>query len=327
MSGNHGHDFSRAVRLVEEASRAGADAIKLQTYTPDTLTIPCDNRFFRIEGGTLWDGKTLHELYGEAYTPWEWHAPLQKVAEGVGLDFFSTPFDSSAVDFLVELDVPVYKIASFEMVDPELISKVASTGKPMIISTGMSSELEIEEALAAARSGGRGEVAVLKCTSAYPAPPEEINLRAMQELALRFDVVAGLSDHTLGTTVPVAAVALGAGIIEKHFTLSRDEPGPDNAFSLEPAEFAEMVRSVRVAEKALGAPTLGVSEAEGKSKVFRRSLFVVEDVKAGDAFTSDNVRSIRPGHGLAPKHLREVLGRRATRDVTRGTPLGWELVV
>jgi pseudaminic acid synthase len=322
MSANHGQNFDQAVEIIRAAKEAGADAIKLQTYTPDTITINCHTEPFRIKG-TMWDGRNLYDLYGEAYTPWEWQPKLKQVADELGLDCFSTPFDFTAVDFLEKMNVPAHKIASFELVDLSLIRRVACTGKPVIMSTGMASLTEIDEAVRAFRDGGGKQLALLKCTSAYPAPPEEINLRTIPHLAEAFGVPIGLSDHTLGITVPVAAVALGACVIEKHFTLSRAAGGPDAAFSLEPSEFRAMVEAVRTAEKALGRVSYEVTEKEKASRIFRRSLFVVEDMKARDVFTEDNVRSIRPGHGLPPKHLPEVLGRRAACDLVRGTPLRW----
>lgn len=326
MSANHGQDYNQAVRILHAMKEAGADAVKLQTYTPDTLTIECDNEYFRIGEGTIWEGKNLYGLYGEAYTPWDWHAGLKEEAEKFGLDLFSTPFDSTAVDFLEDLGVPAHKIASFENVDLPLIERVAATGKPIIMSTGMASLAEIDDAVRAARDGGCRELALLKCTSAYPSPPEEMHLRTIPHLAEAFGVVSGLSDHTLGVAVPVAAVALGACIIEKHFTLSRDIPGPDSSFSLEPGEFAELVKAVRTVEAALGEVSYEVTEKEEASRVFRRSLFVVTNVKKGEKFTTENVRSIRPGYGLPPKVIVEVLGRSADRDIARGTPLGWNMI-
>jgi N-acetylneuraminate synthase len=325
LSANHGQSFEQAVRLVRAAKEAGADAVKLQTYTADTLTIRSDRPEFRVGGGTLWDGRTLHDLYGEAYTPWEWQPKLKAVADELGLDLFSTPFDPTAVDFLERMGVPAYKVASFELVDLPLVETIARTGKPMILSTGMATLAEIAEAVDAARRAGAGGLALLKCTSAYPAPPEEMNLRTIPHLAEAFGVPAGLSDHTLGIAVPVAAVALGACIIEKHFTLSRAEPGPDSAFSLEPHEFRAMVEGVRTAERALGTIHYGLCGRDEASRVFRRSLFAVRDVKAGEPFTTENVRSIRPGHGLPPKDLPRVLGRCASRNLTAGTPLTWDL--
>jgi len=323
MSANHGQSFDKAVELVRAAQVAGADAVKFQTYTPDTLTIDSTNDYFRIGEGTLWEGKSLYKLYEEAYTPWDWQPKLKTIAEDLGLHCFSTPFDDSAVDFLENLKVPAHKIASFELVDTGLLRKVASTGKPVIMSTGMATLSEIDEAVRTLREAGCTELALLKCTSAYPSPPEEMNLRSIAHLSEAFGVPVGLSDHTLGISVPVAAVALGACIIEKHFTLRRDDGGPDAAFSLEPAEFKAMVTAVRVAEKALGAVNYEVTEKETHSRMFRRSLFIVEDIKAGEIFTSKNVRSIRPGHGLSPKHLSHVIGRHASQDLGRGTPLSW----
>lgn len=325
MSGNHGHQFERAVQIIHAAKEAGADAVKLQTYTADTLTIDCRNEFFQIKG-TLWEGKNLYDLYGEAYTPWDWQPKLKEIANGLGLDCFSTPFDAGAVDFLETMAVPAHKIASFELVDLRLIRKVAETGKPVIMSTGMASLAEIQEAVDAFRDAGGTQLALLKCTSAYPSPPEEMNLRTIGHLAETFGVPIGLSDHTLGFAAPVAAVALGACIVEKHFTLSRATPGPDSAFSLEPAEFKAMVGAVKEAERALGSISYEVTEQEKVSHIFRRSLFAVDDIEAGEPFTNHNTRSIRPGYGLAPKHLERLLRARAKTKITRGTPLSWELV-
>jgi N-acetylneuraminate synthase len=325
VSANHHQDFDQAVKIIRAAKEAGADAVKLQTYTPDTMTIACNRPEFRIKG-TIWEGRNLYELYGEAYTPWDWHPRLKQVANDLGLDLFSSPFDVTAVDFLEAMNVPAHKVASFELVDIPPIRKMARTGKPLIMSTGMATVEEIEEAVQTARKAGAEQIALLKCTSAYPALPEEMNLRTIPELSRRFGVPVGLSDHTMGTAVPVAAVALGACIIEKHLTLSRSEPGPDSAFSLEPQEFKAMVDAVRVAEKALGAVNFGIGTKEANSRVFRRSLFVVQDVKRGEVFTEENIRSIRPGHGLHTRHLSDVLGRSAARDIERGTPLSWDLV-
>lgn len=326
LSANHGQDFDQAVRIVRAMAASGADAVKVQTYTADTLTIPCDNEFFRIGGGTLWDGRTLHDLYQEAFMPWDWQPKLQAVATELGLDFFSTPFDASAVDFLEAMNVPVHKVASFELVDLPLLRKIAATRKPVIASTGMATQEEIAEAVKTLCDGGCTQLALLKCTSAYPALPEEMHLGTIADMGARFGVPVGLSDHTMGHTVPVAAVALGACIVEKHFTLSRATPGPDSTFSLEPDEFKAMVAAIRTTEKALGRVNYEVSANEAKSRQFRRSLFVVADVKAGEPFTTRNVRSIRPGHGLHTRYLGEVLGKKAKRDVLRGTPLSWELV-
>jgi N-acetylneuraminate synthase len=327
LSANHNQSFEQSVALIRAAKEAGADAVKLQTYTPDTLTIKSDSDLFIHPEGSLWAGKTLYDLYSEAYMPWEWQPKLKEIADEIGIDLFSTAFDPTAVDFLEEMGVPVHKVASFEIVDIPLIEKMARTGKPLIISTGMATLGEIEEAVQAARRAGATQIALLKCTSAYPAPPEEMNLRTIPHMAEAFSVPVGLSDHTLGIAVPVAAVALGACIVEKHFTLSRDIPGPDSAFSLEPQEFKAMVEAIRTVEKALGTVHYGVSERENKSRVFRRSLFVVKDVKAGDVFTEENLRSIRPGHGLAPKYLKDILGARAACDLEQGTPLHWRHIV
>jgi pseudaminic acid synthase len=326
VSANHHQNFEEAVKIVHAAKDAGADAVKLQTYTADTITIDSDRPHFRVGGGTIWDGRNLHDLYREAYTPWEWQPKLKFAANDLGMDCFSSAFDATAVEFLGKMGVPAHKVASFELVDIPLIRKMAQTGKPLIMSTGMASLEEIEEAVQTARQAGAKQIALLKCTSAYPAPPEEMNLRTIPELSIRYGVPAGLSDHTMTISVPVAAVALGACIIEKHITLSRSTPGPDSAFSLEPHEFKAMVHAVREAEKALGAVHFGLSEKEAGMRAFRRSLFVVQDVKQGEPFTAENVRSIRPGHGLHTRHLEEVLGRRAARNVERGTPLSWDLL-
>ena len=326
LSANHNQDFDLAVKIIHAAKEAGADAVKLQTYTADTITINSDRPEFRIGGGTLWDGRNLHDLYGEAYTPWEWQPKLKQVANDLGMDLFSSPFDASAVEFLEKMGVPAYKVASFELVDIPLIQKMARTGKPLIVSTGLATLEEIQEAVRAARNAGATEIALLKCTSAYPASPDEMNLRTIPELARRFDVPVGLSDHTMGIAVPVAAVALGACIIEKHLTLSRSQPGPDSAFSLEPHEFKAMVEAVRTTERALGKVQFGPAAHEVNSLTFRRSLFVVEDLKQGQPFSNANIHSIRPGHGLHTRHLPEILGKHATRDIQRGTPLSWDLI-
>lgn len=326
MSANHNQDFDQAVEILKVAKEAGADAVKLQTYTPDTITVSCNNEYFQIGKGTIWEGKKLYDLYGEAYTPWQWQPRLKKFADEIGIDLFSSPFDPSAVDFLEQMDVPAYKVASFELVDIPLIQRMAKTGKPMIISTGMATLAEIEEAVQTAKEAGATQIALLKCVSAYPARPEEMNLRTIPHMAEAFHVPTGLSDHTLGIAVPVAAVALGACIIEKHFTLSRSVPGPDSAFSLEPEEFKAMVHAIRSVEKAIGQVHYGVSGNEDKSRVFRRSLFVVKDMRAEEIFTLENVRSIRPGYGLHTRYLPEILGRRAVQDIPRGQPLSWDLV-
>jgi N-acetylneuraminate synthase len=325
LSANHGQSCERALALVRAARECGADAVKLQTYTADTLTLACDRPEFRIGAGTIWAGRTLHELYQEAFTPWEWQPRLKAAAEELGLHCFSTPFDETAVEFLEKMDVPAWKIASFELVDLPLIRRVAQTGRPVIMSTGMASLDEIGEAVAAARDAGCTQIALLKCTSSYPARFDEMNLRTIPDLAARFDVPVGLSDHSPGSAVAVAAVALGACIVEKHLILSRADGGPDAPFSLEPAEFQRLVEDVRAAERALGRVSYEVSAREAASRTFRRSLFAVADIAAGETFTEQNVRSIRPAHGLAPKHLPALLGRHAARPIERGTPLTWEM--
>ncbi len=326
MSANHGQDFQRAADTLRAAKEAGADAIKLQTYTADTLTLASDRECFRISGGTLWDGRTLHELYQEAYMPWEWQPKLKTLADEVGIHLFSSAFDASAVDFLERMDVPAHKVASFELIDLPLIRKMARTGKPLIMSTGMATLAEIEEAVSAARNEGASDIALLRCSSAYPAPPESIHLRTIPFLSAAFDVPAGLSDHTLGIAVPVAAVAMGACIIEKHFTLSRGFGGPDSAFSLEPAELRAMVDAIRTAERSLGGIHFGATDNERESRKFRRSLFAVERVRAGEPFTEKNVRSVRPADGLAPRYFEAVLESRARVDIDPGTPLSWSLI-
>jgi len=326
LSGNHGHRYDDAVGLVRAAKGAGADAVKLQTYTPDTITIDSERLEFVVAEGSPWSGRRLYELYGEASMPWDWQPKLKAIADDLGIHLFSTPFDFTAVDFLEAMDVPVYKIASLELVDLPLIQRVARTGKPVIMSTGASTLAEIEEAVSAFRAAGDQALALLKCTSAYPAPLGEMNLATIPDLAATFGVPVGLSDHSLGLSVPVAAVALGACIVEKHLTLSRSVPTPDSAFSLEPGEFRAMVEAIREAENARGDVSYEITEHEAASRTFRRSLYVVESVRAGEPLTQDNVRSIRPGNGLPPKHLDEVVGRRASRDIEAGTPLSWDLL-
>lgn len=325
MSGNHNGDLRRALALVESAAEAGADAVKLQTYTADTMTIDHPGTEFRIQGG-LWDGKTLYELYDWAHTPWEWHKALFARGKDLGMAVFSSPFDASAVEFLEGLGAPAYKIASFEAVDLPLIEKAAKTAKPVIISTGMADLTEISEAVDTARRYGSGEIVLLHCISGYPTPPEESNLLTLPDLARRFGVVTGLSDHTLGTAVAVAAVALGANVIEKHFTLRRADGGPDAAFSLEPDELAELCRTCRTAWTALGAATYDRKPSEQSNATFRRSLYIVEDIAAGEPFTKKNLRAIRPGRGLPPKHLKDFLGQKAKQDIARGTPVSWSLL-
>lgn len=327
LSGNHNQSLERALSLVRAAHAAGVDAIKLQTYTADTLTIDCDAPGFRITDPTsLWYGKTLYDLYQWAHTPWEWHAPLFALCRELGIMAFSTPFDETAVDFLEQFDLPCYKIASFEMIDTPLLAKVARTGRPIVMSTGMASEEEIQEALDTIRSSGGEQVVLLKCTSAYPAPPESMNLATLPAMRRRFGVPVGLSDHTLGTTVAVTAVALGACLIEKHFTLARGDGGPDAEFSLEPAELRRLVKEVDIASRAIGTAGFGRGSAEAANMAFRRSLYVVKDMAAGETFTRENVRRIRPGFGLAPRFIETVLGKRAALAVLRGTPLSWDLI-
>jgi pseudaminic acid synthase len=322
MSGNHNGDLDRAIEIMVAARDAGADAIKLQTYTADTITLDHDGPGFRIEGGP-WDGRTLHQLYEEAHTPWEWHEKLFEKGRDLGVAVFSSPFDFSAVDFLEGLNCPAYKIASFEIIDLPLIARAAATGKPLILSTGMADKKEIGEAIKAARDAGCRELGLLHCVSAYPAKPEEANLRTISDLAESFGVVMGLSDHTPGVAVSIAAVALGACVIEKHLTLKRSDGGPDAEFSLEPSELSDLVKGCRTGFEALGQVSYACTIGEEGSAVFRRSLYVVRDIAAGEVLSGDSIKSIRPGYGLAPKHYETVLGRRAKHDILRGTPLSW----
>ena len=325
LSANHGHSLNTAIETIKAAKRAGADAIKLQTYTADTLTIDCDNEYFTIKEG-LWNGRTLYELYKEAYTPWEWHEELFRVANEEGLICFSSPFDKTAVDFLEQFDPPTYKIASFEIQDIPLIEYAASKGRPMIMSTGIAELEDIELAVKTCRDAGNNDITLLKCTSSYPAPIEEANLATIPDLKKRFDVEAGLSDHTMGLVAPVVAVTLGANVIEKHFILDKSIGGPDATFSLDQHEFTQMVNAVREAEKAVGNVNFELTEKVKASRKFARSLFVVKDIKAGETFTEENVRSIRPGYGLHPKYLKELIGRVATKELEKGTPLHWDLI-
>lgn len=320
LSANHAGNLDNAKELIRVAKHAGADCVKLQTYTADTLTIDCDNKYFQISSGT-WKGENLYSLYKKAYTPWEWHPELMEEARKVGLDFFSTPFDKTAVDFLEELGVGFYKIASFELVDIPLIKYVASKGKPIILSTGMASKKEISEACEAIRSEGNESFALLKCSSAYPSIPADMNLATMQDLRDSFLVPIGLSDHSMGSLGAVVAVSMGAAIIEKHLCLSRDIPNPDASFSMEPQEFSSMVQQIREAEKAIGKISYSLSKKEQENALFRKSLFVVKDMEEGELFTLENVRSIRPSYGMKPKHLFEVLGQVASCHLVRGTPL------
>lgn len=325
LSANHNGDLNVAIETIRAAKRAGADAIKLQTYTPDTLTIDCDNKYFKIEEGTLWDGKTLYELYGEAYTPWEWHKRLFEVAEEEGLICFSSPFDFTAVDFLEKLKVPAYKIASFEIQDIPLIEYAASKGKPIIISTGIAEEEDIQLAVDTCRKVGNNDIILLKCTSSYPAPLELANLNTIPDIKKRYKVEVGFSDHTYGSLAPTVATTLGAKVIEKHFILDKSIGGPDADFSLDVNEFTEMVNKVRDTEKLLGKVSYEISEKVRKNRKFARSLFVVDDVKAGDRITKDNIRSIRPGYGLHPKYYNDILGKSFLIDIEKGTPLSKDM--
>jgi N-acetylneuraminate synthase len=325
MSANHNQDLEQALKIVEAAKAAGADAIKTQTYSPDSITMPLKGTG-KVLDGTIWEGSDLYDLYVKACMPMEWQAVIKKAAKEAGLDFLSTAFSPKDVAFLEKLEVKAHKTASFELVDIPLIERMASTGKPLIISTGMGTLEEIDEAVQAAKRGGCREMALLKCTSAYPAAPNEMNLRAIPFMSTRYNVPIGISDHTLGTTISVAAVALGANIVEKHLTLSRSTPGPDSQFSVEPSEFKTMVSDIRKVEAAMGEASFEIGELEKKNMIFRRSLFVVMDMRKGERFTEENVKSIRPNFGLQPKYLKDVLGKRAKKDVSKGTPLSWELV-
>ncbi len=326
LSANHLQDLDLALKTIEAIKESGADAVKLQTYTPDTITLNVKNEHFMIKEGTLWDGQYLYDLYKKAYTPWEWHEKLFSFARELGLVCFSSPFDKTAVDFLEGLGVPAYKIASFEIVDIPLIEYIASKGKPIIISTGIATLSDIEEAIKACKRAGNEQIILLKCVSEYPTPYEDANLRTIPNMRETFGVPVGLSDHTLGIAVPIASVALGAVMVEKHFILDRNLGGPDSAFSLEPEEFKAMVSAIRQVEKALGKVSYELTERQKAMRKFSRSLFVAKDMKAGEVFTEENVRSVRPGVGLHPKYLRDILGKRARFDIKAGTPLSWELV-
>ncbi|OQY09321.1 MAG: pseudaminic acid synthase [Fusobacteriia bacterium 4572_132] len=326
LSANHNQNFDIAVKTIKAAKKAGADAIKLQTYTADTITIDSDKDYFKIKQGTVWDGETFYDLYKKAYTPWEWQPKLKKIAEEEGLICFSSPFDKTAVDFLEEMDVPAYKVASFEITDIPLIKYMASKGKPMIISTGIAKLSDIEMAIDTCKSVGNNEIAILKCTSSYPAPLGDINLKTIPNIKETFEVEVGLSDHTLGVSVPIGAVSLGAKIIEKHIILDKKIGGPDAGFSLDPKEFKEMVKSVREIEKALGKVDYRLSKNRQKSREFARSLFVVEDIKKGEILTEKNLRSIRPGYGLAPSNFDKIIGKKARMNLEKGTPMNWDLI-
>lgn len=320
LSANHMNDFDVAVKTIKAMKEAGADAVKFQTYTPDTITIDCDNEYFQIKQGTIWDGQVLYDLYEDAYMPWEWQPELKKIAEDLGLIAFSSPFDKTSVDFLEEMDVPAYKIASYEITDIPLIEYVASKGKPIIISTGIASLEDIELAIQTCLDAGNDQIAILKCTSSYPSPFDEINLNTIPALEEKFDVVVGLSDHTMGSEVAIAGVSLGAKIVEKHFVLDRSMDTPDSEFSMEPQEFKHMIDAIRNVEKALGSDNFELTEKMIINQDFSRSLFVVKDMKKGEIITEDNVRSIRPGFGLHPKYLKEILGKKVNKDLKKGIP-------
>lgn len=326
LSANHGNDIEIAKKTILAAKESGADAVKIQTYTPDTMTINCDNEYFKLKSGTIWDGRSLYDLYKEAYTPWEWQRELMEYANELDLIFFSTPFDKTAVDFLEKLNVPAYKIASFEIRDIPLIKYVASKGKPILISTGIASISDIEDAINACIEIGNNQIILLKCTSSYPAEPKDANLVTMKNMKETFGVEVGLSDHTMGITVPIVSVAMGARVIEKHFILDKSIGGPDSSFSMEPNEFQEMVNAVRIAELSLGKVDYSIDEKKKKNRLIGRSLFVVKDISPGEIFTEENLRSIRPGYGLAPKYLDEILGKKSNSHIKRGTPMEWQFV-
>lgn len=327
VSANHLQDYGRAEAIIRAAKEAGADAVKLQTYTPDTITLDCDNDYFQITQGTIWDGTTLHKLYEEAYTPWEWQPKLMELANGLGMECFSSPFDATAVDFMREMDMPAYKVASFEINDIPLIRRIARIGKPIIFATGIAYLEDIERALAVCKEEGNEQVILLKCTSTYPSPYEDMNLKVIPHMAETFDCLAGVSDHSMGTAVAVASVALGAKMVEKHLTLSRPDGGPDAAFSMEPEEFRKMAEEIRIVEKALGRVTYELTEKQKKSREDGRSLFVVKDIGKGEIFTEENVRSIRPAFGMHTMYYDEVIGKKARVDIAKGTPLDWKYIL
>lgn len=326
MSGNHAGKLEHAKRIIQAAKEAGADCVKIQTYTPDTITMDCDNEYFRLQGGA-WDGKNLYQLYGQAYTPWEWQPELMEEAKRVGIDFFSTPFDKTAVDFLEEMGVEFYKIASFELIDIPLIKYVAAKGKPIIMSTGMATLEEIEEAVETIRQTGNNQLVLLKCSSAYPAIPKDMNLAVMQDMHKRFGIPTGLSDHSMGSLAAVTAVAMGAAVIEKHFCISRSMDNPDAHFSMEADEFAQMVQHIRQAERARGSVSYGPKETEASNLLVRKSIFVSADIPKGEKLTENNIRVIRPGYGLKPKYYEQVLGKTAVCDLKRGTPLDFSHII
>ncbi len=326
LSGNHNQDYNRALELVHAAKEAGADAIKLQTYTADTITIDCDSPIFQINEGTIWDGRTLYDLYQEAYTPWDWQPRIMEEANKLGMECFSSPFDFTSVDFLEEMNVPAYKIASYEINDIPLIRKVAKLHKPIIFATGIAYPDDIRLALDVCKEEGNEDIFLLKCVSSYPTPYEEVHLNIIPTLAKTYGCLTGLSDHTMGTAVAVGSIVLGAKMVEKHLTLRRSDGGPDSAFSMEPKEFAQMVKDIRIVEKALGSSEYKLTPTQELEHGGSRSLFVVKDISAGEILTPDNIRSIRPGDGLHTKHYEEILGRQAAFDLKKGTPLKWELL-
>ena len=326
VSANHLQDYNRAADIIRAAKEAGADAVKLQTYTPDTITLNCDNDYFQITQGTIWDGTTLHKLYETAYTPWEWQPELMKLANELGMECFSSPFDETAVDFMEEMNMPAYKVASFEINDIPLIRKIARLGKPVIFATGIAYLEDIERAVRVCKEEGNEQVILLKCTSTYPSPYEDMNLKVIPNMAEVFSCITGLSDHSMGTAVAVGSVALGAKMVEKHLTLSRADGGPDAAFSMEPAEFKQMVDEIRIVEKALGTVTYELTEKQKKSREDGRSLFVVKDMKAGEAFSKENIRSVRPAFGMHTMYFEEILGKKAKTDIAGGTPLDWKYI-
>jgi pseudaminic acid synthase len=325
ISANHGQDFNRAVSLIKEAKRCGADAVKFQCYTPDTLTINCNNKYFKVKHHK-WGGQTLYQLYQKAYTPWNWFKELKKIAEDLGIIFFATSFDKKSVDFLENLDVPIHKIASFELIDLPLIEYIAKTKKPLILSTGMATLKEIKEAIDTAKKAGAKDIILLKCVSSYPAKPEEMNLITIQDMKKRFKLPVGLSDHTLNITTSIVAISLGAKLIEKHFTLSREINTPDNFFSLEPKEFEELVKNIKIVESLIGKIHYGPTKGEKTELKNRRSLFAIKDIKKGEPFTEENIKSIRPSFGLPPKYLKLILWKKAKKDIKMGTPLTWDLI-
>lgn len=327
VSANHLQDYDRAEAIIRAAKEAGADAVKLQTYTPDTITLDCDNDYFQITQGTIWDGTTLHKLYEEAYTPWEWQPKLMKLAAELGMECFSSPFDATAVDFMRKMDMPAYKVASFEINDIPLIRKIARIGKPVIFATGIAYLEDIERALRVCKEEGNEQIVLLKCTSTYPSPYEDMNLKVIPNMAEVFGCLTGLSDHSMGTAVAVASVALGAKMVEKHLTLSRTDGGPDAAFSMEPTEFKKMTEEIRIVEKALGKVTYELTEKQKKSREDGRSLFVVRDIEEGEAFTEENVRSIRPAFGMHTMYYDEIIGKRARKNIAKGTPLDWKYIL